>query len=74
MGKPETAKEAAEITVGAQVHHNAGDGLTLRKFCGPATVLAVDGEQPAAWIRYRSEDDHFRYRSVDVADLEIANG
>lgn len=71
-----------EIKVGASVHFGERDGERLREMYGSATVLAVDGDwpgnppyynRPSAWIKYRSQDGRFTYRSVDICDLEIAN-
>ena len=74
----------SEIKVGDKVHWRETDGPALGRVCGPAVVLALDKDpawdagqrnnRPSAWIRYTSPDGFYRYRSVDVADLEETDG
>ena len=67
------------IKPGDRVRHS--EEAALERLCGPAVVLAVDGEwpgvpacenRPAAWIRYTSPEGHHRYRSVEMFDLVLA--
>ena len=66
------------IAIGSHVRLLTDDGPALSRSCGPAVVLALDGNwpsdnRPAAWIRYTSPDGYYRYRSVDEGDLEVAS-
>jgi hypothetical protein len=72
------ADENDDIKVGDKVSYSHTDGPFLLKYCGPAVVIALDGEwpgdppclnRPSAWIRYTSPDGFYRYRSVDVCEL-----
>lgn len=77
-----TDSQTADITAGdyvVLVNGDQGDWALLHKSCGPATVLALDGEwpgeppglnRPVAWCRFTSRDGHHRYRSADIFDLE----
>lgn len=68
--------EATEIQVGDKVRLTVDDGPVLFERCGPATVLAMDqgdgDNRPSAWIRHVSQDGFFRFRSVELWDLEPA--
>ena len=59
------------IQVGQKVRYTDRDGPQLDEWCGPAVVLAVDGDwpgdppslnRPSAWIRYTSDRGFYLYR------------
>jgi hypothetical protein len=62
------------IRVGSLVYYQDGDGPALSDAYGCATVIALDDvrdNRPSAWIRWVSQEGAARYRSVDLADIEL---